>query len=457
MRIGSTGYSLCGVTHTICSAAIMDALGSLALAPVEPWDALVCTSQAAKRAVERVLETWADYLAARLGGPLVRRFELPQIPLGVDCDRFETPSDLAMREQVRSTLSIATDDIAILFVGRLSYHAKAHPLPMYVALEEVARRTQKRLHLMQFGWFANPELKNHFVAAAKTLCPTVTTHFLDDRNDWQIAIWHAADIFTSLSDNIQETFGLTPLEAMAAGLPLVVSDWDGYRDTVRHGIDGFRAPTLMPPGGCGDELVARYELGIDSYDRYIGNTSQSVAVDVGCCVRAFEQLIESESLRKSMGEAARQRARSVFDWRVVIKSYQELWQELAARRAKADPQDFMPRCPPLRQDPFAVFGHYATRTLDQTCWVQSRPNATAEQLDEISRLPMNSFALPLLLSASERKTLLEAIANQVRVQIGDLVDHVPRERQAAFYRTLGWLAKMDLIRLEGLGDAHGTR
>ena len=27
---------------------------------------------------------------------------------------------------------------------------------------------------------------------------------------------------------------------MAAGLPVVVSDWDGYRDTVRDGVDGFR-------------------------------------------------------------------------------------------------------------------------------------------------------------------------------------------------------------------------
>ena len=42
----------------------------------------------------------------------------------------------------------------------------------------------------------------------------------------------AADIFVSLSDNIQETFGLTPVEAMAAGLPVVASDWDGYRETI---------------------------------------------------------------------------------------------------------------------------------------------------------------------------------------------------------------------------------
>ena len=54
----------------------------------------------------------------------------------------------------------------------------------------------------------------------------------------------SSDIFISLSDNFQETFGITPLEGMASGLPVVVSDWDGYRDTVRDQIDGFTIPTI---------------------------------------------------------------------------------------------------------------------------------------------------------------------------------------------------------------------
>ena len=47
----------------------------------------------------------------------------------------------------------------------------------------------------------------------------------------------------SLSDNFQETFGLTPLEGMASGLPVIVSDWNGYKSTVRNNIDGFKIPT----------------------------------------------------------------------------------------------------------------------------------------------------------------------------------------------------------------------
>ena len=78
--------------------------------------------------------------------------------------------------------------------------------------------------------------------------------------------WSSADIFSSLSDNFQETFGITPIEAMASGLPVVVSDWDGYRDSVRHGVEGYLVPTSMPQNGLGADLALRHALSIDNYD-----------------------------------------------------------------------------------------------------------------------------------------------------------------------------------------------
>ena len=49
----------------------------------------------------------------------------------------------------------------------------------------------------------------------------------------------AADILVAPTDNTQETFGLSLLEAQSAGLPVVASRFDGYKDLVVDGEDGF--------------------------------------------------------------------------------------------------------------------------------------------------------------------------------------------------------------------------
>ncbi len=54
--------------------------------------------------------------------------------------------------------------------------------------------------------------------------------------------------------------------------------------------DGFRIPTLAPPPGQGDDLADAHAIGIDTYDRYCGDASQFVAVDIDAtaerlCVR----------------------------------------------------------------------------------------------------------------------------------------------------------------------------
>ncbi|MBM3571446.1 MAG: glycosyl transferase, partial [Alphaproteobacteria bacterium] len=42
--VGNRAYSLCGVTHTMSTDRVMDALVDFLVAPVQTWDALVCTS-----------------------------------------------------------------------------------------------------------------------------------------------------------------------------------------------------------------------------------------------------------------------------------------------------------------------------------------------------------------------------------------------------------------------------
>ena len=64
---GGAGYSLTGVTHTICTHRVMDSIGELLTAPVQAWDALICTSPAVRQGVENVIAGYSTYLAERFG------------------------------------------------------------------------------------------------------------------------------------------------------------------------------------------------------------------------------------------------------------------------------------------------------------------------------------------------------------------------------------------------------
>ena len=174
-RFGSErDYSLCGVTHTVASATIVRALGQYLLAPTQPWDALVCTSTAVRTAVERIIEQHADYLARRGGGRFRSPVRLAVIPLGVDCESYAPRDDDAVpgagpgaRHALRARLGIAEADLAALFVGRLSFHAKAHPTPLLLAAARAAQRAPGRtVHLLLAGQFPNRAAEREFREAA---------------------------------------------------------------------------------------------------------------------------------------------------------------------------------------------------------------------------------------------------------------------------------------------------
>lgn len=464
--LGDRGYSLCGLTHAVASDRVMDGIGELLTAPTQPWDALICTSEATRAVVVRLLDDWADYLGRRTGGKVEPKFQLPVIPLGVDCDAFVGGERAeAERRTIRRGLGIAEDDVAVLFLGRLSFHAKAHPTPLYLALEEAAKRTGKHIHLLQAGWFATDGIEKEFRDGLLRYAPSVKGIFLDGRQpDVRFKVWFAADVFTSLSDNIQETFGLTPIEAMAAGLPVVVSDWDGYRDTVRPGTDGFIVPTWMPlPESGGDLALApearlTQETSDQAYDHYCGVVSQATAVDVAAAAEAFAALTADADLRRRMGEAGRRRARQAFDWRVVVRAYQDLWRDLENVRNRE--RAIAPLAPgrppvPLRADPFSMYAGHPTRTIDAKTVAALAASVGkgggkegwARRLKAIGRQRMNVFAAGSLLGDDDQRKILSALADDGPTEVLKLADLVSEGRRYRLTRTLAWLAKMGIVQL----------
>lgn len=382
LRIGAARYSICGVTHTLSTHGPAEMMADMVAGPVMPWDALICTSTAARTFVEQRLAAQADYLAWRFGQRIAAPLpQLPVIPLGVHCEDFASgPGD---REAARAALGLAEDEVVALFAGRLTFNAKAHPFQMYTGLERAARATGRKLVLVHAGRFPAPVLEEVYRSAAAAWCPSVRVLFADGGDAQAFAAtWRAADIFISLSDNIQETFGLTPIEAMASGLPVLVSDWNGYKDTIRDGVDGFRVPSWAPPPGAGAEMALDLETGFNSQDLFSSRTSTATSIEPAALLARLTVLIEDPDLRRRMGEAGRERARSTFDWAGVYARYEALWRELGEIRASVANEPELrlataPKASPVRPDPFTAFAHYPTRRLGPATRVRAVEGASA--------------------------------------------------------------------------------
>lgn len=471
--LGHATWSLCGITHTTSSARAMDAIADLVGAPVQPWDALICTSTAVKDNVQRILQAQSEHMARRLGAQRFPLPMLPVIPLGVHTGDFAFTADQCAAS--RQALGLGEQDVAVLFVGRLSFHAKAHPLAMYQALQaaraqlQAAGRLRGEVVLIECGWHANEAIARAYAQAAAAACPGVRVHTLDGRQAGaRTQAWSAADVFCSLSDNIQETFGITPIEAMAAGLPVVVSDWDGYKDTVRHGVDGLRVPTLMPSAGQGQDLALRHALELDNYDMYCGLTCTLVAVDVGAATAAFVQLLCDPALRRRLGDAGRARAQQVYDWRHIMGRYEDLWAQQRALRLAAAPGHPAPTPQdqpwPARMDPWHAFAAYPTQRLrPDTPLALAAPDAAQAwaRAQALGALDMVSFAQAVMPSPTEIQQVLKAAEAATRPEAAAvwgpqggpagflpaavLVQGIAPARRAQVFRGLVALVKWGLL------------
>ena len=449
-----TAWSLCGITHTTSSAGAMDALAELITAPVQPWDAVICTSTAVKDNVQRLLQAQVNYLQDRLGISKLVLPMLPVIPLGIHTQDFEFTDD--QKINARKELGVDHNTLVVLFMGRLSFHAKAHPLAMYQALEKAATQlagSDKKIVLVECGWHANDFIEKAYQEAAAMACPSLRVVTLDGRQERaRQTAWAGADVFCSLSDNIQETFGIVPIEAMAAGLPVVVADWDGYKDTVRHGVDGFRISTCMPEAGLGSDLALRHALQLDTYDMYCGHACSLVSVDVEATAQAFIQLFESSELRKRMGQAGKQRAQQLYDWRVIIAQYEALWQEQTRLRLAAQTLNQIalpPHAWPARMDPFFAFESYPTQTLKPASMLALADLSAQEAMQRVNQyksLAMVNFA-KLVLPTDEEVAVLLSTAAKGPCSAQELLHYVEPSRQAFVMRSLVWLLKLGVLRL----------
>ena len=119
-------------------------------------------------------------------------------------------------------------------------------------------------------------------------------HFLGVRSDVP-DILRALDVFALTS--LSEAASLTLLEAMAAGVPVVVTAVGGNPELVRHGIDGLHVPRG----------------------------------DAGATATALLQILDDPGPASVMGSAARQRVVERYQLDATVAAYLQTVSEICAR------------------------------------------------------------------------------------------------------------------------------
>lgn len=390
-----------GITHTISYQSFLPRVLSTMVMGARASDSIICTTESARM----VMSNWIEHLklefGAQTGAAVGYDGRLDKIPLGVNAEIFVPKEKVPLRER----LNLPADDILVLYVGRFSHIDKMDLFPLLLAFKNVAERSPgQRVSLVMAGSDSVYKYAGQLEKFAADLGIESRVIIRTNVSDQDMPDYYAAaDVFISPSDNLQETFGLSIIEAMSAGLPVICSDWNGYKELVEHGVTGFRVPTYWMQ--CDQQICDHAGLGDSMMDHfYLG---QSVSVDQAEMEVALQRLISNENLRKEWGENGRQRVLNHFDWPVVISQYLDLWQDLK-QSAGAEPPVAVRRTSWYRPDFFQTFRHYPTRILD--------PSAT------VTTFASREFKWYPELAAQIRPELVEQITNLAKsgVMISEL-------------------------------------
>ena len=213
------------------------------------------------------------------------------IPLGLNLADY---SNLPLRGEFRKTHPHLQNKKIILFLGRMTVR-KGLDLMIQVFAEVLKKN--KDAHLVIAGpddegygkelkrWIQHQGIEPHITL----------TGFLEGRQ--KLALLRDADVFCLPS--YHENFGIAVIEAMAAGLPVVISDHVNLHLEIQKAQAGFVAPCQMD------------------------------AVTSAVC-----QLLENEQLRRKMGENGKKLVHEKYQWDTVADEVIELYESIARRHSR---------------------------------------------------------------------------------------------------------------------------
>ncbi|MCR8843210.1 glycosyltransferase family 4 protein [Paenibacillus sp. SC116] len=290
----------------------------VAIAPLlQPEDTLLCTTNSAYRALLNISPVYEMAL---------------QEPLCISISACDEPR-MKRRDEGRAR--------QLLCIGRVEDVKNIHHV---IELAHLVRTSGHEVHLMIAGEYtgANQAQLEHY----RSRLQEIENQFESSSYvTWTGAVYGSqkekllaeADILLNLSTDPGETFGYNLLEAKAAGIPVVCTKWDGFKDIVTEHVDGMFIPV-------------HWETDIPQLDVYTG-------ASIVC------NLLSDERLLANMRNEAREQAKR-FDYKRVMP---RIIEHLAAQASIPMVTFDQPRENLLHQ-PISEIHDYSTPFLHHLDW-----------------------------------------------------------------------------------------
>lgn len=442
-QIAKTPFPICGITHSLHGFGEQIYNLQLLLSKTQPYDSIICTSQAGKKALEQsfILNTkcLSEQLAVSIPPP---QCKLAHIPLGIETI---PPTGLTQNE-AKKAIDLPESDPLILCNGRISILNKMDHTPLLIALKNITQITGlENTRLLIAGAV---EMNSQYLNA---LAFKITQMGLDKhvffKLNYHTAIkghlYEAADVVVSLPDNIQETFGVAPVEAMLMGRPVILSNWNGHGELLEDKVSGYLIPTYWSQANPMTELAMPY-----CSDQILLYLSQSVAIDVPLLTERLKTLLLSPELRKKIGQAGKKHAQNQFTWEKIIPKYDELWNELHQISHHSPTFLSAHRNTPLTSKIHQIFSHYASHDIQADDILSTTPYGIRILNKEET---INLY--PTVLTWIDADNVFNLLKIAQRPQpLSELLKQIPHEPSLTTYIIL-WAMKNDLIQLNASTNA----